>query len=87
MAFCYLDALSRYAKNKDLLIRQDYLFACDADMLFVDEVGDEILGKHVATLNPGFVNQRGSYDTNPLSLNCVNVDEGAHYFAGSGAKM
>ena len=32
----------------------DYLFACDADMLFVNMVGDEILGERVATRHPGF---------------------------------
>ena len=33
-----------YYKNKELLVEQDYLFALDADMLFVDFIGDEILG-------------------------------------------
>lgn len=71
-----------YAKNKSLLSAQDYLFACDADMLFVDTVGDEILGERVATLHPGFINQRGSYDTNPDSLAYVSPSEGQCYFAG-----
>jgi histo-blood group ABO system transferase len=71
-----------YAGSQDLLIKQDYLFACDADMLFVDEVGNEILGERVATLHPGFVNRRGTYETNPLSLACVQAHEGEYYFAG-----
>lgn len=71
-----------YAKNEDLLLTQDYLFACDADMLFVDEVGDEILGERVATLHPGFVGQRGSYYQNPHSLAYVSDKEGQYYFAG-----
>ena len=71
-----------YANSQDLLMTQDYLFACDADMLFVDDVGDEILGERVATLHPGFVNKRGSYETNPLSLAYVRNDEGEYYFAG-----
>src|SRR5689334_15730630 len=54
-----------YAKNEVALLSQDYLFACDADMLFVDTVGDEILGERVATQHPGFVGQRGSYYRNP----------------------
>lgn len=71
-----------YASHKDVLLTQDYLFACDADMLFVDTAGDEILGERVATMHPGFVNQRGSYETNPRSTAYVAENEGCHYFAG-----
>ncbi|WP_068471352.1 hypothetical protein [Candidatus Protochlamydia phocaeensis] len=71
-----------YAQNQDLLQTQDYLFACDADMLFVDSVGDEILGERVATLHPGFTHQRGSYEASPLSLACVSEQEGTAYYAG-----
>lgn len=71
-----------YYKHRELLSTQDYLFACDADMLFVGEVGDEILGERVATMHPGFVGRRGSYDTNPLSNAYISDDEGEIYFAG-----
>jgi len=71
-----------YAAHADLLSSQDYLFACDADMLFVDEVGSEILGERVATQHPGFVGKRGSYETNPESLAYISDDEGEQYFAG-----
>ncbi len=71
-----------YYKQKDLLEKQDYLFACDADMLFVDSVGDEILSNLVSTQHPGFVGHRGSYETNPLSKACIYDNEGEQYFAG-----
>ncbi len=71
-----------YEKSHALLATQDYLFACDADMLFVDDVGDEILGERVATQHPGFVGKRGSYETNPLSKACIYDWEGEQYFAG-----
>jgi len=71
-----------YAAHGKILKKQDYLFACDADMLFVDYVGDEILGKRVATQHPGFVGKRGSYETNSLSTACVYDNEGEYYFAG-----
>lgn len=71
-----------YLDHWDQLSGQDYLFACDADMLFVDEVGDEILGERVATLHPGFVGKRGSYETDPHSKACIGSDEGELYFAG-----
>lgn len=71
-----------YADNSDLLASQDYLFCCDADMLFVDEVGDEILSERVATQHPGFVGKRGSYETNSRSKACIRDWEGEYYFAG-----
>lgn len=77
-----------YLSHSDLFTSEDYLFACDADMLFVDTVGDEILGSLVATLSPGFTlgspypRSRGAYETNPLSTACVRDDEGELYFAG-----
>jgi histo-blood group ABO system transferase len=71
-----------YAANEQPLKKMDYLFACDADMLFVDTVGDEILSKFVGTQHPGFVNKRGSYETNPKSLAYVPENKGKIYFAG-----
>lgn len=79
------DTLKRYHvyyNNRNLFENQDYLFACDADMLFVDEVGDEILGERVATQHPGFVGRRGSYETNSDSTACIKEFEGEQYFAG-----
>lgn len=77
-----------YLKNWESLKDMDYLFACDADMRFVDTVGDEILSDLVGTQHPGFVNKRGSYETNPISTACVQRNEGTYYFAGGfyGAK-
>ena len=71
-----------YNQHKELFTAQDYLFALDADMLFVDTVGSEILGERVATLHPGYVGTLGTYETDPLSLACVGDDEGEGYFAG-----
>ncbi len=79
------DTMNRYHiyhKNWALLQKQDYLFALDADMLFAAEVGNEILGKRVATLHPGFTDKRGSYETKIESTACVKPREGHHYFAG-----
>jgi histo-blood group ABO system transferase len=71
-----------YYQNRELFNEQDYLFATDADMLFVSEVRDEILGERVATLHPGFIGQRGSYETHPNSRACIREGEGKYYFAG-----
>ena len=80
-----LDTMMRckmYYEHQELFQDMDYLFACDADMLFVDEVGDEILSDRVATQHPGYVSKRGTYETRTISKACVRADEGTCYFAG-----
>ncbi|CCB84976.1 hypothetical protein [Parachlamydia acanthamoebae] len=74
-----------YDMHRDAFAGQDYLYACDADMLFVGEVGDEILGNRVATRHPGFINRPKSsytYERNPLSTAYIPQGEGNDYFAG-----
>jgi histo-blood group ABO system transferase len=60
----------------------DYLFYSDADMLFVDTVGDEILSDRVATQHPGYKGTRGTPETRPESTACVYPHEHMQYFAG-----
>lgn len=79
------DTMMRYemyylAKSK--IENMDYLFATDADMLFVDEVGDEILSDRVATQHPGFVGKLGTYETNKNSTAYVDIQNAKYYFAG-----
>ena len=79
------DTLMRFAvylQHREQLQAMDYLFACDADMLFVDTVGDEILSERVATQHPGFVHKRGTYETKKHSQAYVGHHEGSTYFAG-----
>lgn len=71
-----------YLDHKDLFASQDYLYAIDADMLFVDTVGTEIFGERVAALHFGFIGKRGTYETDPRSLAYVGQGEGDYYFAG-----
>lgn len=74
--------LSVYDTYAETLGSMDYLFATDADMKFVDTVGDEILSERVATQHPGFIGKRGTYETRSDSTACVAGTEGQHYFAG-----
>lgn len=71
-----------FNKEKELLLEMDYIFYCDVDMLFVSEVGTEILDERVATLHPGYLGQRGTPDTNTNSLAYVAPNEKMQYFAG-----
>lgn len=70
---------------KDKLAVMDYLYYCDADMRFVDTVGDEILGDLVGTIHPGFFHKPRTtftYETNPNSKAFIPANEGIKYFAG-----
>ena len=72
-----------YLKYRDILMTQDYLFACDADMLFVGDCGDEILGKRVATIHPGFFEKPGPHDeTDPRSRAFIPKKRRKNYYAG-----
>jgi histo-blood group ABO system transferase len=73
-----------YYKHKHLLQKMDYVFACDADMYFADEVGDEILSDLVGTVQPNFLFDPKPYERNPFSTACVNRGEEQNvYFAGA----
>jgi len=76
-----------FDKHREELMKMDYLYYCDADMLFVSEVGDEALpGEEfnlVATEHPGFFGgRRGTYETRPESTAYVSEGEGECYVAG-----
>lgn len=74
-----------YYLNQDEYEGCDYLYACDADMLFTGEVGDEILGERMATRHPGFYSKPRSaytYDKNPLSKAYIAPNEGTDYYCG-----
>jgi histo-blood group ABO system transferase len=71
-----------YASHADYYKDMDYLYAIDADMLFVDHVGDEILGERVGALHLAFIGRRGTYETNAQSAAYIAPHEGVYYFAG-----
>lgn len=71
-----------FAEHRRWLEQLDYLYYCDADMLFVDTVGDEVLGRLAGTQHPGYVGIRGPYEDRPVSRACVRPEEGVHYFCG-----
>ena len=74
-----------FTKNKENYSDYDAHYYCDADMLFVNTVGDEILGDLVATQHPGFYSfgrKSFSYETRPQSTAYVAPTEGQFYFAG-----
>ena len=73
-----------YLGIKDELRGYDYIFAVDADMEFVADIGDEVLGDGItATQHPGFYNkpvEQLSYERRSISKACVST--GGKYYAG-----
>ncbi len=78
----------KYFHNARNLIKTDYVFYCDVDMLFVDCVGKEILPDNssglVAVQHPGFAKTGGwgSPNTFKESLSYVAPEERGTYCAG-----
>jgi len=63
----------------------EYLFYLDVDMRVIGKVGDEIFGRTVGVLHPGFHDKpraKWTYECRPQSAAFVGPDEGSHYFAG-----
>lgn len=73
------------------LTKFDYVFFCNANLLVISPVGEEILpnsdeGGLCSLLHPGFFeekdNKKYTYDRNPESLAYVPYGEGEQYYAG-----
>lgn len=78
-----------FLKEKEYLEKNfDYVFYCDVDMLFVADVGDEILptgNNIVATVHPGFFDKPRAlwtYETRPESMAYIPPEQGQFYVAG-----
>lgn len=71
-----------FYKFRAHLIEEDYIYYSDVDMLFVDKVGDEILGVLVGTQHPGFTGLKGSPETRKHSNAYINENDIINYYAG-----
>lgn len=74
-----------FTNSVNVFAEMDYLFYCDADMRFVNNFGDEILGDLVTTLHPGFFNKSRNeftYERNSKSSAFIEYNEGEKYFCG-----
>ena len=72
-----------YDDHAELFAKMDYLFAVDADLVFVSPAGEELLSNLVATQHPAFVKKRGDYENKKISAAYVGPHEGKHYFSCS----
>lgn len=74
-----------FLKQEAEIMKMDYLYYSDADMRFVDKVGDEALGDLVATIHPGFYNKQRhewTYEKRQESTAYMAPNQGYSYFAG-----
>jgi histo-blood group ABO system transferase len=70
-----------FTKAEGLLRKFDYVFYCDADMLWVSPAGDEMLGAGLtATLHPGYFGRKGTPETRKEST--AFCDWNLAYYAG-----
>lgn len=80
-----------FLKVKDELLKEDYVFFFNANMLCVDYVGEEILpGKEhnylIAVQHPGFAGKpvnEFSYERNPASNFYIPFGAGKYYYQGN----
>jgi len=83
-----LPTLYRYhtlLQAEERLRNLDYIFYCDADMRFVATVGDEVLGRLVAVVHPGFARKPAhefTYERRRQSRAYIPPGAGQHYYAG-----
>lgn len=75
-----------YLANVDKFAGYDYVFAIDADMLFVSEVGEEIFGKTVATQHGGWWKcpvANFTYERRENSSAFIPNGKGSIYYSGA----
>jgi glycosyltransferase involved in cell wall biosynthesis len=80
--FATADRFKHFTNNATQLKNEDYLFYSDVDALFVDKIGDEILGNLVGVRHCGYINGVGTYETNPKSMAYIDPAKYKHYYGG-----
>lgn len=80
--FATLDRFKHFTNAKEKLKNQDYLFYCDVDSLFIEDINEEILGNLVGVQHCGYFNQIGPIETNSNSTAYIAPDKRKIYFGG-----
>ena len=72
-----------FLQHRDQLPGADYLFYIDADTIFKQPIGDEILSKRTAVQHCGYVDgQNLPFETNPKSMAYVPESKSGAYYGG-----
>lgn len=75
-------SLYRYKFFTSKTYNCDFMYYTDADMGFVDYIGEEIFGDIVAVRHPGFYNGGGSWEDRPESMCYTEPENRVKYWAG-----
>jgi hypothetical protein len=83
-----LNTLLRYEiinNSKNYIIKYDYTFYFDADMVAVGKINEEIISDSVHVIHPGFYNKNKneySYERNEKSRAYMKLEDGEFYYQG-----
>jgi hypothetical protein len=85
-----LKRFEMFNKISDKLIKEDYIFFLNVNMMFVDDVGDEVLPKYengflMGVNHPGYFNspkESFTYERRPESVFYIPINEGNYYYQG-----
>lgn len=86
--FASMDRFKHFTTYSNKFNKEDYLYYVDVDCLFVDNVGEEIIGDLVGVKHCGYLNAQGPYEPNQNSSLYADPSKYKHYFGGgfSGGK-
>lgn len=87
--YATLDRFKHFTNNSNKLEKEDYLYYCDVDSLFMEPIGDEILGNLVGVQHCGYYKQNNApFETNQNSQAFIVPEKRLKYFGGgfSGGK-
>lgn len=89
--YASMDRFTHFLAQEDTLKQEDYLYYVDVDCLFVDNIGDDIIGDLVGVRHCGYVNRKGPVENNPKSklyVDPIGPRKYKHYYGGgmSGGK-
>lgn len=72
-----------FVENSNAFKDMDYLYYVDSDMIFMNDVNDEIFSDIVCTVHPWFLGNRGTPENNNLSLAYIPDNLNFQYMAGA----
>ena len=72
-----------FSNNSNLFENLDYLYYVDSDMVFENEVSDEIFGDVVCVAHPWFIGNRGTPENDRKSLAFIPDSVNFQYMAGA----
>lgn len=80
--FASMDRFKHFTNNADKFSKENYLYYVDVDCLFVDNIGDEIIGNLVGVRHCGYYNKPGPFENNAKSCLYLDKSKYKYYFGG-----